>query len=107
MEFVPRELIGLVGWLVAAGIVFQARRRFPGRGSTLALIGFLLPLGSAVGRLAAMPILLAQDISSVTFGIALSLLGLPGLVGIILIVYAFWVILRHSPPVQPSEKGDP
>ncbi len=107
MEFVPRELIGLVGWLVAAGIVFQARRRFPGRGSTLALIGFLLPLGSAVVRLAAMPILLAQDISRITFGVAFTVLGLPGLVGIVLIVYAFWVIVRRSPLVRPSEKGGP
>ena len=106
MAFSLANLVGLAGWFVATAIVFRAWQRFPSQGSKLALIGFLLGLSSTLLRLGARPFLLAQDISRITDSVVFSLLGFPSLVGIILIVYAFWVMVRCSPSVQPPEGGN-
>ncbi len=100
------------GPLVVAVILFRAWRRFPNRESRFALIGSLLILGGTLLSLAVVPILLGQSTSLIDIGSRLQLgaviaiLRLPGLVGMFLLAYAYWMVVVSRRGIQPPQTGD-
>ncbi len=98
------------GPLVVAVILFQAWRKFPNRESRFALIGSLLILGGTLVSLAAVPILLGQSQSlsdtRFKFGAAIAILRLPGLVGMFLLAYAYWMAVIGRRGILPPQIGD-
>ena len=105
-------LLAAAGPLVVAIILFRAWRRFPNRESRLALIGSLLILGGTLLSLAIVPILLGQTLSPsdsesrLQIGAAFAILRIPGLVGILLLAYAYWVLVTGRRAIQPPQTGD-
>ena len=108
MDFLS-GLLGVAGWLVVVVILFRAWRRFPNRESRLALIGTLLVLGSTALILVLGTTLIVQAQSRSDLGVAFYFLGLPrllGLVGSILLVYAYWLIVMRALAIPSSQRKD-
>ena len=102
-------ILSIAGWLMAVVILFRAWRRFPNRESKLAFIGFMLVFGSIALSLLVGTILSAQTPSRSDLGVAFYFLGIPrlvGLVGIIVVVYVFWVIVMRARTIQLSKSED-
>ena len=94
---------------MAAAILFRAWRASPDRGSKLALVGFLLVLVSTALILIVGTILSVQGSSRSELGVAVYFLGLPrlvGLVGTIMVVYAYWVIVMRSDAIPSPQRKD-
>ena len=108
MDFLS-GLLGVAGWLVVVVILFRAWRRFPNRESRLALIGTLLVLGSTALILVVGTILRVQAPSRSDLGVTFYLLGLPrlvGLVGTVMLVYAYWLIVMRAAAIPSSQRKD-
>lgn len=105
-------ILAAAGPLVVAVILFRAWRRFPGRESRLALIGALLILGGTLLSLAIVLILLdlnsspGDSGSRLRLGTAVAILRLPGLVGMVLLAYAYWVVVIGRRDIQPPLRSD-
>ncbi len=105
MEFLVERLLMMVALLAATLIVFRGWRRYPHRASKLAMLGFALVLLSSTLSLLAYLAIRSMDVSALTYGIVLSVLGIPGFVGTILIVCGFWVAGRLQRPADLNREG--
>jgi FtsH-binding integral membrane protein len=85
---------GVFAWLAATGIVYRGQRRYSNaRGRTVLLAFSLVLTGSVLGSVS---LVLLQtrllDLGAFRYGVILSILSLPQLVGTILIIYGLWAI---------------
>jgi hypothetical protein len=97
---------------VVAAILFQAWRRFPNRESRFALIGSVLILGGTLVSFAVVQIFLGQSLFPSDSGsrrqliAVVAILRLPGLVGMLLLAYAYWLLVIGRRAIQPPHAGD-
>ncbi len=103
----PADLVAFAAWVVAAAIVFRAWRRYRDRDAMIALVGFLIVLGSALTRQAVFLILGDAGASGAIYAYTIGVIGiyLVGIAGGLLIAYAFWRIVSSQGSSWGIEEG--
>lgn len=104
----PADLLEFLAWIVAAVIAFKAWRRYHDRDAKVALVGFLVVLGSPLARYVTLLILGDASASGAVTAYTITVIAtyLGGMAGGFLIAYAFWRIVRSHGSLRRIEQGD-